>query len=50
MKRTLGLLLIPRLGVDGSLITFMAGYAIVALIGPIYAIFYWKRRPRTMSE
>jgi anti-sigma regulatory factor (Ser/Thr protein kinase) len=46
----LGLLLIPRMGVTGSIITFLVGYAIVALCGPVYAILFWKRMPRTMSE
>lgn len=46
----LGLLLIPRMGVEGSMITYLAGYAIVALCGPAYAILYWKRMPRTISE
>ena len=45
-----GLLLIPRMGVTGSIITFLVGYAIVALCGPVYAILFWKRMPRTMSE
>jgi Na+-driven multidrug efflux pump/anti-sigma regulatory factor (Ser/Thr protein kinase) len=45
-----GLLLIPRLGVTGSMITFIVGYSIVALCGPIYAIIYWKRIPESLSE
>ena len=45
-----GLILIPRAGVIGSMITFIIGYTIVALCGPIYAIFYWKRIPKTLSE
>ena len=46
----IGLLLIPRMGIIGSMITFIAGYAIVALCGPVYAIIYWKRIPRSLSE
>ena len=45
-----GLLLIPRMGIIGSMITFIAGYAIVALCGPVYAIIYWKRIPKSLSE
>ena len=45
-----GLLLIPRMGVLGSMITIIAGYIIVALCGPVYAIIYWKRLPRSLSE
>ncbi len=45
-----GLLLIPRMGVHGSMITYLVGYAIVALCGPVYAILFWKRIPRTLSE
>ena len=45
-----GLLLIPKMGVDGSIATFLIGYTIVAMCGPLYAIFYWKRLPKTMSE
>ncbi len=46
----IGLILIPRMGVLGSMITIIVGYAIVALCGPIYAIIYWKRIPRSLSE
>ena len=46
----LGLLLIPRLGVNGSMYTYLIGYAIVALCGPVYAVCYWKRKPRTLRE
>lgn len=45
-----GLLLIPKMGLDGSMITFIIGYIIVAMCGPLYAIFYWKRLPKTISE
>ena len=45
-----GLILIPRSGLEGSMITYVIGYIIVALCGPIYAIFYWKRIPKTLSE
>ena len=45
-----GLLLIPRMGIEGVMITYLAGYTIVALCGPIYAILYWKRIPKTLSE
>ena len=45
-----GLLLIPRMGVQGSMITYLIGYTIVALCGPAYAILFWKRIPRTLSE
>ena len=33
-----------------AVIAFLAGYAIVALCGPIYAILFWKRIPKTLSE
>ncbi len=46
----IGLLLIPKMGVLGCAITYLAGNAIVALCGPIYAIIYWKRMPRSLSE
>ena len=46
----MGLLLIPGMGVRGAVIAFLAGYAIVALCGPIYAILFWKRIPKTLSE
>ena len=46
----LGLLLIPRYGVDGNLLTLVIGYAVIALCGPVYAILYWKRMPRNLSE
>lgn len=46
----LGLILIPSMGVDGSMIAFIAGYAVLALIGPVYAIIYWKRSPKGLSE
>ena len=46
----LGLLLIPRYGVDGNLLTLLIGYVIIALCGPIYAIIYWKRLPRNLKE
>ena len=45
-----GLLFIPKMGIDGSVITFLIGYVIVAMCGPLYAIYYWKRLPKTMSE
>ena len=45
-----GLLFIPKIGIDGSVITFLIGYVIVAMCGPLYAIYYWKRLPKTMSE
>ena len=45
-----GLLLIPRVGFDGVLFSYLIGYGIVALCGPVYAIFYWKRLPRTLRE
>ena len=45
-----GLLLIPKIGIMGSMITYIIGYTIVALCGPIYAIIYWKRLPKTLSE
>ena len=45
-----GLLLIPRMGVLGSMITFIIGYVILALCGPIYAMIYWKRVPKSLSE
>jgi hypothetical protein len=32
------------------MITYIIGYTIVALCGPIYAIIYWKRIPKTLSE
>ena len=34
----------------GRTAAFLAGYAIVALCGPIYAILFWKRIPKTLSE
>ena len=46
----LGLLLIPNYGVDGNLLAFLIGYVIIALCGPVYAIFFWKRWPRNLSE
>lgn len=46
----IGLLLIPKMGVLGCAITYLAGNAIVALCGPVYAIIYWKRVPETLSE
>ena len=46
----LGLLLIPRMGVKGFMITLIISYALLALVGPVYAIFYWKRLPRTLRE
>ena len=46
----LGLLLIPKMGLDGVLLSLVIGYAIVALVGPVYALFYWKRMPRTLRE
>ena len=46
----MGMLLIPKIGLDGVWISMLAGYAVVALCGPVYALLYWKRVPRTMSE
>lgn len=45
-----GLLLIPKTGLDGVWIAMLTGYAVVALCGPVYALLYWKRLPRNMSE
>ena len=45
-----GIGLIPRMGIIGSMITFIAGYAIVALCGPVYVIIYWKRIPGSLRE
>ena len=46
----LGLILIPSMGIDGSMTAFITGYAVLAMIGPVYAIIYWKRRPKALSE
>ena len=46
----LGLLLIPQMGVKGFMITLIISYALLALVGPVYAIFYWKRLPKTLRE
>ena len=46
----IGLLLIPKMGLDGVMITFVIGYAVTALVGPVYAIFYWKRMPKSLRE
>ena len=46
----LGLLLIPRMGVRGSMLALIIGNALLALIGPVYAIIFWKRLPKTLSE
>ena len=45
-----GLLFIPKIGLDGVWAAFLIGFAVVALCGPVYAIFYWKRIPKTLSE
>ncbi len=45
-----GLLLVPRMGVEGSMITFLIGYAVVAMCGPVYAILFWKRMPKALNE
>ncbi len=46
----LGLLLIPRMGVQGSVLVLIIAYALLALVGPVYAIVYWKRVPKTLRE
>ena len=46
----IGLLLIPKMGLDGVMITFVIGYAVIALVGPVYALFYWKRMPKSLRE
>ena len=46
----LGLLLIPRMGVRGSMLALIISYALLALVGPAYAILYWKRMPKTLNE
>ena len=46
----IGFLLIPKMGLDGVMLSLVIGYAVLALVGPVYAIIYWKRRPRTLSE
>ena len=46
----LGLLLIPKLGVQGSMVTLIIGYALLAAVGPVYAMIYWKRKPKTLNE
>lgn len=46
----LGLLLIPRMGVQGLMLTLIISYALLALVGPVYAIIYWKRMPKTLRE
>lgn len=46
----LGLLLIPKMGLDGAMLSFVIGYAVVALIGPVYALFYWRRIPKDLRE
>lgn len=46
----IGLALIPAYGIRGSMLTLIISYAILALIGPVYAVIYWKRKPRTLSE
>lgn len=33
-----------------NIVDGLVGYAIVALCGPVYAILFWKRIPRTLSE
>jgi anti-sigma regulatory factor (Ser/Thr protein kinase) len=45
-----GLLLIPRMGVQGFMLTLIISYALLALVGPVYAIIYWKRMPKTLRE
>ena len=45
-----GFLLIPKMGFDGAMFSFVIGYAVVALIGPVYALFYWRRIPRNLRE
>jgi Na+-driven multidrug efflux pump len=46
----LGLILIPSMGIDGCITAYLIGYAVLALLGPVYAIFYWKRMPKGLSE
>lgn len=46
----LGLILIPSIGVDGTMIAFISGYVVLAMIPPIYAIVYWKRMPKGLNE
>ena len=45
-----GLLLIPKAGLDGVLFSMIIGYAVTAMVGPVYAVFYWKRKPSNMRE
>ena len=33
-----------------NIVDGLVGYAIVALCGPVYAVLFWKRIPRTLSE
>ena len=46
----LGLLLIPRMGIKGFMFTLIISYALLALVGPVYAIIYWKRMPKNLRE
>ena len=45
-----GLLLIPKMGVRGFMFTLIIAYALLALVGPVCAIIFWKRMPKTLSE
>ena len=46
----LAIVLVPRMGLDGLWITMLAGYAVTALFAVAYAVFYWKRLPKTLEE
>ena len=36
--------------VSYTMLTLIIAYALLALVGPVYAVIYWKRMPKTLSE